>query len=90
MSWHYTAGRYTAQYGDYRLHAWVNSDMPIPTEDDGLGSEEHPFVWFFEVYAGDGVREFRGVRETLAEAQEAALMNVEQVSPDVVPLAEGF
>lgn len=90
MSWNYTSGRYQAQCGDYSLHAFLHPDMTIPTEENGLGSDEHPFVWFFEVYADDGVREFRGVRETLAEAQAAARSNLEQLLPDAVPMAEGF
>ena len=89
MTWHYTSGRYTLNAGEVQLKVWLDPAVNIPSEDDELGSEEHPFVWLFEVREGNRC-DVRGVRETLAEAQRAALTKLEQVQPAAFPWAEGF
>ena len=90
MTWSYTGGTYATQLGEYALKVRVDPAMPIPTEDGDLGSDEHPFVWRYEVVADDGVVDFRGVRETLSEAQNAAWLSASQVLPDELEHAEGF
>lgn len=90
MDWNYAGGCYSLSYGDCHLQARLTPEMPMRPEEDELGSDEHPFVWLFEVYDAGGRCEVRGMRETLDEAQRAALQKADEVQADVLRLAEGF
>lgn len=90
MLWNGSGQNYTAQCGEYDLRVWLDPNMPIPNEDADLGSDEHPFVWLYEVRHEDGTVDFRGVRETLGDAQTAAATQVRHVQPYVLEAVEGF
>ena len=90
MLWNGSGQSYSAQCGEYDLRVWLDPNMPIPNKASGLGSDEHPFVWLYEVRYEDGTVDFRGVRETLLEAQNAAAKQVWHVQPDVLDAVEGF
>ena len=87
MSWTYTSGSYQANYGDAQLRVWLEPSMPIPSEAGDYGSDEHPFVWHFEVKNEYGEVDFRGVRETMEEAQHIAAQKAEQFLPDLLRVA---
>ena len=88
--WSTTGDTHSSTLGDYRLKVRLESDTVMLAEDGDLGSEEHPFVWHFEVeHVVEGFI-CRGLRETLTEAKYGAQRKAEEYLPDAVPLAEGF
>lgn len=90
MLWTQAGNNYSAEWGEYSLRVWLDPRMKVPTAEGELGSDEHPFVWFYEVIYEDGTVDFRGLRETLDEAKQAATVQVRNVQPDDYQLAEGF
>ena len=90
MTWRYDEGQHILDYGEFVLSARLDPATPIPGSEGELGSAEHPFVWLFEGrHKEDGV-EFRGTRETLADAQSAALQKAAWLLPDALEAAVGF
>ena len=70
------------------LKVALNSQTSMVGLDGELGSEEHPFVWQFELSHSEDGFVCRGVRETLFEAQQqchkAALDYLPQQLPKIV------
>ena len=84
------SGLHTEALGELELKIWLNPATAMLAEPEELGSEEHPFVWHFEVtHAEDGLVG-RGVRETFLEAKQTAEDKATEYLPDLLPAAEGF
>ena len=75
---------------DCQLKVWLEPDTSFLSEPHELGSDEHPFVWHFEVTHDEDGFVCRGVRETLSEAQSIAQRKALELLPDELEIAHGF
>lgn len=84
IAWSRQGGNYIASLSGCSLVVRLKDAVAAALADGHDSGDEWP--WLFEVFLPDGGGSLRGARESLADAQRAALMKAEENigAPDLV------